>query len=718
MQQPLLIRKIQLGTLIKDGSQREVTRSKKPNKPPKKTAVAPIQHDSVLVAPAIRYNSLRETRTSFQRASQSVTRQLRLQAIRQIKNQPLTNWRATLDILRLRTRPLRGPWQIRARKISVGPDLGNKLLYEVDRTIWDIHEQTRCHIELRWPEDSNGRASRDGIYLLLSGDEEALEHAIEEISRLAAQTNSRISIEGAIGSKVSTTKPEESAPSTVETLWESSVESQRPDYAPEYTSYQPHHKILKPREWTPQTFLAYVTAITNARLPERLASEFYGSGTTANEAAIALLNAAFTDKSASKAHSGRAFKKALHFMELRGHSHRNHAREFFKKRLKSSPPIDTGTFNILLAGNVKVKDLYNFDSILKLMIRHGCLPNAQTWSLFLQLMESEHVRRHAIQIMHSLGLLLDPIAIRLIAKELVVYDIHHVRDTWPGIREFLQSQDAKYGRCWVSKAAMNKIMNELGRLGNLASCLDLFDIMAELPSTTPTTLTLNTVLYHARSQRNFALSTAILRRAHELNIALDEQSYHELFSLAFRLRKPNAMGFIWRYACLEGKTSWHMRTRVSDLMDQSPGRGATKTDGKRTAADFPALPSFDQKDMEPFKRKNSGAWVARLMYERFKGWRPEEPLHKLLEASWEVDNRINQAVKQAKQQSQQPRKITVPGKSLSLRRKAWTSDLEWSERLHVDMTVTHLAPADGGENASPDRDPETTTADLTERVSP
>ncbi|GKT60367.1 meiotically up-regulated 65 protein [Colletotrichum tofieldiae] len=491
-----------------------------------------------------------------------------------------------------------------------------------------------------------------------------------------------------------------------------------PRLCPEYTSYQPHHKILKPREWTPQTFLAYVTAITNARLPERLASEFYGSGTTANEAAIALLNAAFTDKSASKAHSGRAFKKALHFMELRGHSHRNHAREFFKKRLKSSPPIDTGTFNILLAGNVKVKDLYNFDSILKLMIRHGCLPNAQTWSLFLQLMESEHVRRHAIQIMHSLGLLLDPIAIRLIAKELVVYDIHHVRDTWPGIREFLQSQDAKYGRCWVSKAAMNKIMNELGRLGNLASCLDLFDIMAELPSTTPTTLTLNTVLYHARSQRNFALSTAILRRAHELNIALDEQSYHELFSLAFRLRKPNAMGFIWRYACLEGKTSWHMRTRVSDLMDQSPGRGATKTDGKRTAADFPALPSFDQKDMEPFKRKNSGAWVARLMYERFKGWRPEEPLHKLLEASWEVDNRINQAVKQAKQQSQQPRKITVPGKSLSLRRKAWTSDLEWSERLHVDMTVTHLAPADGGENASPDRDPETTTADLTERVSP
>ncbi|KAK2034592.1 pentatricopeptide repeat domain-containing protein [Colletotrichum zoysiae] len=707
IQQPLRIRKVHNVTQLKHGSQGEKVQPKNV-KNTQKTIMTPTQYDSVLVTPAVRYNSSREAQSSLQRTSQSVTRQLRLQAIRQIQNQPLINWRATLDILRLQTRPLRGPWQIRARKISVEPELGDKLLYEVDHTIWDIHEQTRCHIELHWPKDAYGRASNDGIYLLLSGDEEALEHAAEEIYRIAVRNKSTISTEGAIGGKfigsqVSSAKPEEPARSTAELLWESSVESQRPGYTPEYTAYQPHHKIPKPQEWTPQTFLAYVTAITNARLPERLSSKFYGSGTTAIQAAIALLKAAFADKTTSKAHSRRAFKQALRLIELHGHSHRNEAREFFNNRLKLNlPPVDTDTFNILLTGNVKVKDLFNFDSILKLMIRHRCLPNAQTWSLFLQLIESEEIRRHVVQIMHSLGLLLDPTAVKLIAKELVVYDVRHAHDKWPGMREFLQSQDAKYGKHWVSKAAMIRIMNELGRLGNLSSCLDLFDIMSELSLTTPTTIVLDIVLYHARMQRKFAISTAILRKASKLNIAFDEQTYHELFSMAFRMRRPNALGLIWRYACVDGKTSWYMRNDVSRLMKHGHRGQKGKADGEETAADVLALPSFCPRDMKLSGSKNAGAQIARRMHEQFKEWRPNEPLHEALNASWEDDSRIIQAVKQAKQQGQLSRKITVPGKPMLLHPRDRKLNIDPSQRLRLDMIITHLDPVDGDRAAIPD----------------
>ncbi|KAK2019402.1 hypothetical protein LZ32DRAFT_231596 [Colletotrichum eremochloae] len=721
MQHLLRIRNPRNNTLIKQGSQRKKVPPKNVDNALEEATAARMQYDSVLVAPAIRYNHSRETQTSFHRASLGVTRQLRLQAVRQIKNRPVINWRATLDILRLQTRPLRGPWQIRVRKITVEPELGNKLLYEVDHTIWDIHEQTRCHIELRWPKDAIGRTSNDGAYLLLSGDEEALEHATEEISRIALRNSSKIGIEGVTGSQALSTMPEKPAPSTTEALWESSVESQRPGYVPFYTTDQPHHKIPKPQKWTSETFLAYVTAITNARLPERLASKFYGSGTTANKAAIALLKAAFADKAASKAHSRRAFNQVLHFIELHGDSHLDEAREFFKSRSKLTlPPVDTGTFNILLTGNVKAKDLYNFDSILKLMIRNGCLPNEKTWSLFLQLMESEHVRRHVIQIMHSLGLLLNPTAVQLIAKELVVYDIRHVRDKWPGMREFLQSQDAKYGKYWVSRGSMNKIMSELGRLGNFTSCLDLFDIMTELSLTTPTTLTLNTVLYHARSQRNFAVARAILRRASLFKIAFDEQTYHELFSLAFRDRRPNAMGLIWRYACLEGKTSWHMRNRVSGLMEQSERELKVKTDDKRTTAVVLALPSFCPQGIKlPARKQNVGVKIAELMHQKFKKWRPDKPLHETLDASYEDDRRIIQAVKQAKQQGQLTRNITVPGKSVSIRPRIRTSDLDPSQRLHLDMLITYLAPVDGDKNTCPDeRVSETTTADLEKSTGP
>ncbi|KAK2003223.1 hypothetical protein LX36DRAFT_155547 [Colletotrichum falcatum] len=691
------------------------------NAPPQNTTAVSTQYDSVLVTPAIRYKSSRETQSSLQRAFNSVTRQLRLQTIRQVKQQPLVDWRATLDILRLRTRPIRGPWQIHARKISVEPELANKLLYEVDHTIWDMNEQTRCHIELHWPKDSNGKVADNGIYLLLSGDEEALEHAAEEISRIAIRNSSQIGIEGAIGSQALSAKPEKPAPSTAEIVWQSSVASQRPGYASEYESFQRHDDIPKPQTWTSQTFLAYVTAITNARLPERLASKFYGSGIEESKAAISLLKAAFADETTSKVHSRRAFKQALRFMELHGHSHRDEAREFFSERSKLAlPPVDTDTFNILLIGNAKVKDLYNFDSILKQMIRHDCLPNAQTWSLFLQLTESEHVRRHVVQTMHSLGLLLDPTAVRLIAKELAVYDVRQVRDNWSGMREFLQSQDAKYGKCWVSKAAMNKIMNELGRMGNLTSCLELFDIMAEQSPTLPTSLTLNTVLYHARSQRNFAVSTAILRRATELHIALDEQTYHELFSLAFKMRRPNAMGLIWRHACVDGKTSWYMRNRVSGLMQKSQRGHQSQTDGKGEAADVLALPSFCTPGMKLSGSNNAGAQIARLMHKQFKEWRPDEPLHEALNSSWEDDSRIIQAVKQAKQQDQLSRKIAVPGKPLFLRPRVKGLNLESiQQRLRLDMTITHLAPVDGDMNAFPDeRILETTAADIEKGAGP
>ncbi|EFQ29101.1 pentatricopeptide repeat domain-containing protein [Colletotrichum graminicola M1.001] len=725
MQQPLRFRKIHNATPPKKhGSQREEVRSKNVNNT-QKTTVGPIQYDSVLVAPAVQYHSRRETVTSMRRALDGVTRQLRLQAIQQVKDQPPINWRDTLDILRLRTRPIKGPWQIHARKILVEPELGNKLLYEVDHTIWDIHEQTRCHIELRWPKDDNGKRSNHGIYLLLSGDEEALEHAAEEISRIAIRNSCRISIEGAIGSQsigsqASSAKPEKPASSTAEIVWKSSVEKQRPGYTAQYTLSVPYHKIPKPENWTPQTFLEYINAITNASLPDHLVSKFYGSGTTANKAAIALLKAAFADQTASNAHSRRAFKRALYFIERHGHSHRNEARElFFDEKLKLTlPPVDTGTFNTLLIGNVKVKDLYNFDSVLKLMVQHGCLPNAETWSLFLQLVENEQVRRHVIQIMYSLGLLLDPIAVQHTVKELVVYDTRHARDNWPGMREFLERLDANYGKYWVSQPAMNKIMIELGRLGDLTSCLELFDIMTAM-SLTPTTYTLNIALYHARSQRNLTAAIGFLRKAFPLKIAFDEQTYNELFTLAFRTRRPNAIGLIWHHACVEGKTSWHMRNHVSRAIKQSQKGFKIKTADKLEVANFLALPSFCPQDMKLGGSYHAGARIADLMHQRFKEWRPDEPLHEALAATWVDDSRILWAVKQVKEQGKVLHETTEPGRPISLRPRLRTRSTDPPQCPRLDIIIKYVAPVDSDKSAFPDeRTPETTAPDLEKNINP
>ncbi|OLN85904.1 hypothetical protein CCHL11_05364 [Colletotrichum chlorophyti] len=688
------------------------------SKIPKIIAI-PGQQDSVLVAPAIQYKSPRETRASIQRYQEGVAGQLRFEAVRRIKAAPLTNWRSILDVLRLRTRPVRGPWQERGRKIWVGKDLGDKLLYGVDHTIWDIQEKTRCHIELRRPSDEDG----DGeVYLLLSGDDEALDHATEKISQLATTTGSTLSIEGAIGSKVSGNGAARSASTKGETFWMASRNDLRPGHVPGYRLKKRYEEIPKPREWTPQTFESYIQAITKGSLSPRLKSSLYGSGVTADAAALALVHAAFDDPATKDAQSIRAFKQALHFMESRGHSYCNHARDLFNRMAKLGFPMDTGVFNIMLAGSVKVKDLRNFDETLRLMIRHGYLPNTQTWELFLQLLENDQVRRHVIQIMHSLGLLLDPNTVRLIAKELVVNDVrqfYQERDgRGGGLEEFLQSQNAKYGRNWFSRSAMNKITNELGRMGHLESCGELLDFQAQSPTTFPTTLTINSILYHARSQRTAAPAIVALAKAHKYKIDLDEQTYHELFNLAFRLRKPNMMGLVWRFACLEGKTTWYMRNRVASLMTASGGpvgKEAPTTEEKDLTpekgalspgeiADLPPLPSFHQEDMltylSRFPRMRVGARIAAKLFERYEGWSPVEPLHEILDRAWKSDNAIYAETRAAEQsageQSDVPkRRITMPGIPLVLQRRKWNckTDEERRERIRLEMTVSHLTRA-------------------------
>ncbi|OHE93992.1 hypothetical protein CORC01_10684 [Colletotrichum orchidophilum] len=692
---------VHVASLLKDAHGRNFKQPKK-----LKRGVALGQPDSILVTPVTHYRPLRETLLSAQRYNRSVTRQIWLEALREIKREPISNWRDTLDVLRLQTRPVVGPWQRNARKITVGVELAHTLLHDVDHTIWDLNEQTRCEIELRWPKDTDGTNISDVGYVLLSGDEEALEHASKEISRLAAQADSAISIEGAIGSYFSTTSCDKATGIREEVVWESSHKEQRPAYRKEYVYSQRYEDIPRPRGWTPDTFLAYITAITNANMRARVKSRLYGSGTAADNAAISLLHGAFADESARHAWSRRALKQALRFLELRGHSYRNHARDLFRSQLDAPFPMDTGVFNIMLEGCVKVKDLRNFDDVVKQMVRHGCRPNAKTWALLMDLIESKQVRQHVIRIMHSLGLLLEPSVVPLIAKQLVTNDMHQLEQDWPGIRVFLQSLTAKYGSSWASRSVMHVIMNELGRMGNFASCCDLWDIMTKSRDTFPTTLTLNTILHHACAQRNFALATAALQRAHEHYILLDESSYHALFSLAFRLNRPNAMGLIWRYACIAGKTSWHMRSRVTDLLAGVDPQLAMKHHGKSHPGEYAspsALPTFfDDSVMPPLQ--TNGARISTLMYDFFQKekWYPLEPLHELLHKAWDVDSDIIKKVKQAKQQSQQqqqqqqsspaplPRTITVPGIKMYLKEPA----KHRPKRFRLKLKITHLAPTD------------------------
>ncbi|EQB51006.1 hypothetical protein CGLO_09503 [Colletotrichum gloeosporioides Cg-14] len=303
-------------------------------------------------------------------------------------------------------------------------------------------------------------------------------------------------------------------------------------------------------------------------------------------------------------------------------------------------PLDTEVFNILLKGTIIVKDLGNFDRVISLMVGNGCAPNVDTWCLVLSMMQDWQVRRHIIKTMDVCGMLVEPGGPQRIAKELAVWDVRQHQPDWTGIKDFLQAQEGRYGNKWATLSAVNKILTEIGRMGHLDDALEFLDTMRNTCDIRPSTLSINILVYHARLQRKPEAAISALRRAHEWQIPLDETIYHQLFKLMTALRKPNMMGIVWRYASLNGTTSWDMRRDVSELMMRT-GTFQSGDEVAKATLDRPAVTvTFHEK-------------ACNLLYGWNEGWGPALPLYEILEKAWVADNRIYHEIKEADRQKKQ-----------------------------------------------------------------
>ncbi|CAK7266081.1 hypothetical protein SEPCBS57363_001915 [Sporothrix epigloea] len=312
------------------------------------------------------------------------------------------------------------------------------------------------------------------------------------------------------------------------------------------------HQIRQPDDWTPVSLERYVAALTNGRPPYHLAPKLYpqrrawtrkqagGSSGHAIESSpvadgnppspasviepgtsmaggnpvlnshvytvVNLLLSLFHNEAVRHALSMSAFKMALAFMCKHGETYRPEVRSLFERAESVRVPMDTETFNILLASQVTTQDLRNFGATLALMNRRGMKPDLTTWLLFMRLFESEEVKRHILRTMHaSRHDLLDlPDALRSIAQEMAEYDaqraviqrkqqemkqewIHNLgyqgapesqltaqeQDNAASIfvDEFMAQQTEKYGLGWLSRTAANRILEVFGSYGLFPECM-------------------------------------------------------------------------------------------------------------------------------------------------------------------------------------------------------------------------------------------------------
>ncbi|KAM0333163.1 hypothetical protein ACHAQA_001823 [Verticillium albo-atrum] len=649
---------------------------------------------SVMDKGSVVYTSIRETNSSRHRQHQALWQQLRLDEIRQGKGKDTADWRKVLNILANRAPKATLTLSKAARTLVVTQQVADRLLYGTDQTIWDIAERTDCRIDM--DESASSALLRPpGKRLTLIGFDYAVESAKAEIAYIAGQVADSAQPTVTTTSSAVATQPTTTSTHIQESRvqgskprrWTSTKQLEKPGYTNEWTILYKFEDYPRPLYWTPETFEAYVTGLVRAKMPPYKATELYGSGMKASEAVLNLLMNIFQARETRSSLSASAFKTTLKWMGGHGVVFRPQVRELFVRMEAASLPMDVEVFNVLLTGNMRLDDLRNFGSIAYLMTRRGYIPTLKTWSLFLSIIKNNEVEQHVLRAMNECGLLEDPRASRMIATRFIMNDLQQARGNWSGLASFIASQDKKYGAGWITTAAFNNMVNELGRQGKLATCVELLDRADQWASVKVGPKTLNMMLSHAHIQRQPAAAAAVLYRFYKNRIQLESTSYHELFALAFSLRKPNTMGLIWRLACIDRCESHEMRVRVAQIYEACPfllgltetdtppplgvenhtssppaahssGTPKVQTPARTQYAMLPALPTFHEPDMLPALLQqqqgshtndpahvtaNAGSHIAYLFrqrYSRASDWQPAKPVHALFADALEADRAL------------------------------------------------------------------------------
>ena len=517
--------------------------------------------ESVLVEPRIEYPHRRETHQSKRRNHQGITAQLRLERIRAVQRIPQPNWRVVLHNLT--------SWTPKYSHASVGLLLSSNavdlLLSDRHTNLSDIRSRTGISIKIDPKKGEDGSRS-----LFLSGNRSDIDRAVEDILEATKGISSGVHLgDGQVtirGRQGLTPLPDQQATPNSSAL---DIQEVPTPSARSYALATRADKIPKPSHWTKTSLEGYVLALTRGRLLPNLASDLYPRGASHDEAVIKQLHHVFNDPAARRSLSTPAFKEALAFMARKGDTFRPHARALFVRMEMFGLRMDTEVFNLLAENAVKARDLRNFSTTLNLMVNRGHHPNLGTWLLFLRLIKSEEVKRYILHSMNQTGLLEDPSAAPLVARELVSHDVDRAIQQGKDLPAFLADQDSLYGGPnWLYRETGNKAIEVFGRHGRFDDCESISELMMRRgASSQPDVTTLNTIMTHCKLQNNLHRAVDVLHSFETgTSIVPNSVTYHLLSELGWRQKLPHVAGLLWRYSCLVGKTSYRMRRRTGALL--------------------------------------------------------------------------------------------------------------------------------------------------------
>lgn len=537
---------------------------------------------SVFVKPARTYPSKRQSRESWREHQASISTQVyfdrnvqNLQREGIYINPDSTDWRHVLSLLATKTPEESAEWIEDGMKIELSERKFTAIMSDGgDEKIGAIRRRTGASIKVSRADSPTAPSA-----LLVSGTRAGINSAVAEFRRIAGRI-------------------------TITRLWaplgpdEAETETFSDDdfFVPPLTReeggpwrrFKVDHNAYTtpwPKDMSFSSFEHYVASLTDSVILPHLNSVLYSPTRHAvlldHERAVARrLKRAFMNYEARPWISCAALKLALSFLCRHGDKYLPEARSIFVIMDRSGLRMDADVFNMLLRAPATARNLRKFRSTILLMTRKGCAPNLDTWIMFLRMFDSVEVKSYVLQAMHSKNLLGTPEAIQRVAEEMALFDTEHAMSEGKDLSTFMQEQDDRYTRDWLTRDAANRVIDVLCRHRRFQDAFEIVDRMhayvESIPAEDeayrvahrPDVVTFNTIISHAKTDGKMPVAVNVIRKMRTTTFATqpDRHTFELLFEIAWKSRLRYSLSVIWRYASLARLTTWRMRQRVASLL--------------------------------------------------------------------------------------------------------------------------------------------------------
>ncbi|KAL4884668.1 hypothetical protein BJY04DRAFT_181702 [Aspergillus karnatakaensis] len=253
-------------------------------------------------------------------------------------------------------------------------------------------------------------------------------------------------------------------------------------------------------------------------------------------------------------------KGAMHLLECAGHV------------------ATVDTFNIVLKSLAQHQNLFGFGRHLQRMIAARIQPDAVTWLTFLDCLISPLSKASVVGVMRKRRYLEN----RYIARKVLYSTIQEIfmADLKKGksVDEFFESITKNAATNYFPGHVIKRMFSVTSQLKDLSGTYRLLDICREnmLPLTS---MAIGDLIRSIPDNTVSALNLVfpVLESTHG---RLQMKAFEQLFFHAFRNQNYNICRVLWRYACMQGKTSNLMRNQLSFYLTQNkPTTGQTEEEG-------------------------------------------------------------------------------------------------------------------------------------------